>query len=170
MTGRPAFFIALQVRPCQNLDMPLPVAINYLDSTSTEQSAIVQAKKDSGYRPDPTYYPTMKVVRCKVCETVGVAEFVGGFNLKAGDNLMAGRPIRGLCFRCRKETELVPLEPHLKKEEAGVIHLYRIQQTLDEMVKRGESPGPSGIIWPIARVLDRERKRRELEGKSAGVV
>lgn len=153
--------------------MPVPVPVSFVDAESDVRVAGVRPGKDSGYRPDPTYYPTMKAVRCGTCGTVGVAEFVNGFNLKEADKLMAGRPIKGLCLKCNTMRELVPLEPNLKKDEAGIQHLYRIQQALDEHVRRGERLAPSGLILPLAKRLDNERReeeRRRLAGESAGAA
>ncbi len=145
--------------------MPLPFAIHFVDKDSVvREDVAVKAGKPSGYVPTIDYHPTYKVVRCKDCMTVGVAEFVNGFDLKAGDRLMDGKPITGLCLKCNKETELVPLAPNLKHMEPGLVHFYRVQQALDEAVKRGECLGPSGMIWPLARVLDNERRRAAATG------
>jgi hypothetical protein len=135
--------------------------IGYLDGDGREAEAVVkQPGKPSGYEPSVDYHPTRVIVKCRECKSVGIAEFVGGFNLRDGDKLMAGRPIRGDCFRCKKETELVPLTK-LTPEKAGEIrHLYNIQQALDEATRRGEEIGPNGVIWPLARVRAYEDSSR----------
>ena len=140
--------------------MPLPpTPINYLDQDGVEKTAVVKgAEKPSGYKPSTDYHPTMEVVKCASCNSVGVAEFVNGFNLREGDALMDGKPIRGTCFRCRKTTELIPLKNLVKQDEAGIRHLYRIRQTLEEMAKRGQSLGPSGMIYPIEKLREYEQR------------
>lgn len=140
--------------------MPLPpTPIHYLDQDGFEKTAVVKGdEKPSGYRPTESYHPTMQVVKCSSCNSIGVAEFVNGFDLKAGDKLMAGRPIRGTCFRCRKTTELVPLKNLVRQEEAGIKHLYKIRQTLEEMARRGQSLGPSGMIYPIEKLREYEQR------------
>ena len=139
--------------------MPMPLPIHFIDHDKNIVENVGLKTKDSGYRADPTYYPTYKVVRCKDCKMVGVAEFPNGFNLKDGDRLMAGRPIKGSCLQCGKMTELVPLEPSLKHLEPELLNLYRIQEALDDMAKRGEGLHPTGLIWPMARRLAHERRQ-----------
>lgn len=135
--------------------------VHFIDADKNIVENVGLKTKDSGYRADPTYHPTYKVIRCGTCKTVGVACFPNGFNLKDGDKLMAGRPIRGTCFQCGKQTELIPLEANLKHLEPELVHLFRIQETLEEMAKRGERLHPTGLIWPMARKLEHERRERE---------
>jgi hypothetical protein len=140
--------------------MPLPLPIHFIDRDGTvRDNAAVQTGKPSGYAPTPGYKPTMKLVRCLECRTVGVAEFVNGFNLRDADRLMDGKPIQGVCLRCRKETELVPIQLP-PKVECELKILYDIQAALDEAVRRGEPIPADGLIWPLARV-DAYRKWKE---------
>lgn len=147
--------------------MPLPrthVNIHFLDKDSTVVEDTVFTKRETGYKPSSEYYPTMRLVKCSVCGEVGAAEFLGGLNIKEGDRLMNGRPIRGTCLKCNKQVELVPLptdDPQNKKLKL----YYDIQRSLDEAVRRGEKLGPSGTIWPLARILEYERWKN---GQAAG--
>jgi hypothetical protein len=143
--------------------MGLPIRIGYIDAESTIRDATIRTsdKRSPAPPPEPDYFPTYRAVRCLECKTVGVAEFVNGFNLRDGDRLMDGKPIVGLCLRCRKETELIPIpmDAALEKE---VKLLYDVQRALQEAAKRGERPvGPDGIVWPLARIEAYEQHRRE---------
>ena len=139
--------------------MPMPLPVHFLDEDKNVVENVGLKTKDSGYRADPTYHPTYKAIRCKECKMLGVACFPNGFNLKDGDRLMAGRPIRGLCLHCGKQTELIPLEPSLKHLEPGIIHAYRIQESLEDMANKGERLDPTGMIWPMARRQEHDRRR-----------
>ena len=128
--------------------MPLGVKVTHVDDQQRVQERIVTSKEgDSGYKPDPDYHPTMKLVKCSGCQGVGIVEFVGGFNLKEGDALMGGRPIKGACFKCRRVTEMVPLDLS-PKEEKEYKMLYDIQRSVDAAVKNGETL-KSGLLVPI---------------------
>jgi hypothetical protein len=132
--------------------MPLPFRVGFLDKGNREaEVAIKTPEKKSGYEPTPEYNPTRVIVKCRECKAVGIAEFVNGFNMKDGDKLMAGRPILGICFRCRKETELVPIKLAPGKDHEMRM-LYDIQRSLDESTRRGEPIDPRGVIWPLARI------------------
>jgi hypothetical protein len=145
--------------------MPLPVRIGYLSEDGTEKTVSVKSsEKPSGYTPTVDYHPTHVVVKCRECKGVGIAEFVNGFNFKDGDKLMAGRPIRGICFRCKKETELVPLTKLSPEKDGEIKHLYNIQQALDEATKRGEPIDPNAVIWPLARIRAYEKWRETQRG------
>lgn len=144
--------------------MPLPFRVGFIDKDNREATvALKQAEKPSGYEPTTGYHPTRVIVKCRECKSVGIAEFVNGFNLKDGDRLMAGRPIIGLCFRCKKETELVPIKLSPGKDHEMRM-LYDIQRALDEATKRGEPIDPRGTIWPLARVRAYEKWRAENGG------
>lgn len=122
----------------------------------------VRTGKTQAPPPTTQYYPTMQVVRCSGCSGVGIAEFVNGFSYREGDRLMDGKPIRGVCFRCQREVELVPIK--LSPSDGGQLRLlYQIQQSLDEAVRRGERLGPTSILWPLARVKEYERRKRETQ-------
>lgn len=147
--------------------MPLPIPIHYVDKDSTVRTdvAVKQAEKPSGYRATTEYHPTMVPVKCRECRSVGIAEFVNGFNLRDGDKLMAGKPIVGLCLRCRKETELVPILIDKPEKATGIKMLYDIRRALEEAVRRGERLGPSGMIWPLERVKLYEERLRAAQEK-----
>lgn len=128
--------------------MPLPQPawpIRFIDQAGTFRQDVSVRARDSGYAPTPAYYPTMRLVRCLECRTVGAAEFPNGFNLKDGDRLQAGKPITGLCLRCNRQTELVPVPT----DERRLKLYYDFQRALDETVRRGERVGPDAIIWPL---------------------
>ncbi len=138
--------------------MPLPrtkVDVHFVDKDANLRTQTV-ARKETGYEATKEYYPTMKVVKCSRCNGVGVAEFVGGMNLKEGDRLMEGKTIRGTCHKCGKGVDLVPL-PVDDPDNQQTLLLYQMQRTLDDNVRRGEKL-TSDIILPIDRRLDRERK------------
>lgn len=133
--------------------MPLPTKIGFLDESRTQRTAKIRGSEREGSpTPSAEYHPTMVPVKCKVCRSEGIAEFVNGFNLQDGDKLMAGRPIMGICLRCRKETELVPIRV-MSPESGRELRLqYDIRRALEEAAKRGERIGESGVVWPLARV------------------
>lgn len=144
--------------------MPLPrtkVDVHFVDKDSNLVKQTV-ARKETGYEASTEYYPTMRVVKCSKCGGVGVAEFVGGMNLKEGDRLMEGKTIRGTCHKCGKGVDLVPL-PVDDPDNQKTLLYYQMQRTLEQKVKRGEKL-TSDIILPIDRVLDRERRMREQQG------
>jgi hypothetical protein len=132
--------------------MPLPFKLGYLkDDGRQAEVAIKTPQRDSGYAPSAEYNPTRVVVKCATCKSVGIAEFVNGFNLKEGDRLMAGKPIMGLCFRCNKETELIPL-PASKERDREFRTLYDVQRSLDAMGERGMKIDQNGTIIPFGRL------------------
>jgi hypothetical protein len=138
--------------------MPLPRSIGYLDNKGFQKRApLKEAKRPSGYKPTADYHPTHVVVKCRTCRSVGIAEFEGGFDLKKGDRLMDGKPISGHCFRCAKETELVPIGPDHPDNTPHLRHLFNIRKALEEAARRGESVGSSGVVWPLERVKMYER-------------
>jgi hypothetical protein len=141
--------------------MGLPTRIGYIDAQSQQTSAVVRgSSKPPPPPPEDDYYPTYRAVRCLQCKTVGVAEFVNGFNLKDGDRLMDGKPIIGVCLRCQVETELIPIpmDESMRKE---VKLLYDVQESLREAARRGEKLGPGATVWPMARVRAYEQHKRE---------
>ncbi len=138
--------------------MPLPktaVDIHFLDKDSKIKEGTF-TRKETGYKADKEYYPTMRLVKCSKCGEVGACEFLGGMNLKEGDRLMDGKPIRGTCLKCNKTTDLVPL-PVDKQNPKDMQLYYQIQEALKEAVARGESLGSTGMIWPLERVREWER-------------
>ncbi len=142
--------------------MPLPktpVSVHYLDKNSEIQETVIE-RRETGYQAEDQYYPTMRAVRCGSCKEVGVVEFKGGLNLKEGDRLMDGKSIHGTCMKCGKRTEFIPL-PVNDQSEAKVRLYYQIQESLKEAVRRGERLGPTGMVWPLERVLEWERHKRE---------
>lgn len=133
--------------------MPLPLRVNFIDPGGSEKTVYVKAKepKPGDYRPTEDYYPTRVIVKCHGCGGVGVAEFPGGFNLREGDKLMAGRTVRGICYSCRRETDLVPVKDIAEKEKKGLFHLYDLQRTID-LYRRENGDIPSvGVMLPYAR-------------------
>ena len=145
--------------------MPIPrtrVDVRFVDKDANITKETV-TRKETGYEASKEYYPTMRVVKCSRCNGVGVAEFLGGMNLKEGDRLMDGKPIRGTCYKCGKKVNLVPL-PVDDPEHKQALLYYQMQRTLDEHVKRGEKLPSNSTILPVDRLLDRERKMREMNG------
>lgn len=134
--------------------MPLPPrkeSLYYVDRHGDVRTDGQIKVKDSGYTPTKEYYPTMRAVKCIACGLVGSLEFHNGFNLKSGDRVMNGKPIRGTCPRCAKTVELYPLpvnDPATKE----VRLYYDIQKSLDTAVARGEKLTGTSIVWPMARV------------------
>lgn len=132
--------------------MPLPIRLHYVDQNNQQKAvAIKPSEKEKAPEPTPEYNPTRVIVKCRECKAVGIAEFMNGFNLRDGDRLMAGKPITGLCFKCRKETELVPIKL-AKNEDRELRVLYDIQRSLDEATRRGDPIPENGMIWPLARI------------------
>ncbi len=149
--------------------MPLPktqVDIHFLDKDSNIK-ADTFAKRETGYNADVEYYPTMRLVKCSKCGEVGAAEFLGGMNLKEGDRLMDGKPIRGTCLKCNKMVDLVPLPVDQQNPESMQLY-YQIQEALKEAVKRGEKLGPSGMIWPLERVREWEKHKNGVGNQVSG--
>ena len=147
------------------MDMPLPktpVSVHYLDKNSQVQETVIE-RRETGYQPDEQYYPTMRLVKCGSCNEVGVVEFKGGLNLKEGDRLMDGKSIYGTCMKCGKRAEFVPL-PVNDQNEQKVRLYYQIQEALTEAVRRGERLGPTGMVWPLARVLEWEKWKERQDG------
>ena len=144
--------------------MGVPIGISriaFVDKDKNIRNDVAVKVKESGYRPTVEYHPTRKAVRCKECGGVGIAEFLNGFNLKDGDRLMEGKPIRGMCVKCGKETELVPLAPHLKKSEEGIRHLYNVQRALDEYTKRGATIHSGSILLPPEKIKQLEERAND---------
>lgn len=140
--------------------MPLPRSLHILNADGEAQKVtIAPPKRDVGFTPTPDYNPTRKVVACSVCKSTGIAEFYAGFDLQAADSLMAGRPIRGMCFRCRKEVELVPLALTEQQHEEYVLQ-YQIQKTLDEYTRRRWPIPSNGSVIPHGRIQHYERQGR----------
>lgn len=142
--------------------MPLPkthVNIHFLNKDSQIVEDVTFKRRETGYQPTSEYYPTMRAVKCSKCGEIGVCEFLGGLNLKEADRVMGGKPIRGTCLKCNKMVDLVPL-PVNDPENSKVKLYYQIQQSLDEATRRGERLGPTGMIWPLARVREWERWKR----------
>ncbi len=140
--------------------MPLPTSMHILDANSEEQKVTFRPpKKDVGFTPTPEFNPTMKVVACSICHTTGIAEFVSGFDLKAADGLMAGKPIWGTCYRCRREVELVPLAV-TKEQHDGFMLQYEIQRTLDAYTNRRWPVPANGSLVPVGKIKQYERQGR----------
>lgn len=142
--------------------MPLPVTkekIFFIDKDKNIRSDQEIKVKDTGYKPDKHYYPTMRAVKCSVCGTVGCLEFDGGFNLKLGDRVMHGKPIPGRCYLCNKTTELVPL-PVDAPEQAELKHYYNIQKSLNFYRDRGIRMNAGSILWDPSRILRLEEYAR----------
>ena len=141
----------------------LPRSIGYLDTDGFQRRApLKESKRPSGYIPSAEYHPTNVMGKCSRCTTVSIIEFEGGFDLKKGDRIMDGKPVIGYCYRCRRDTELVPVVIKNPEESAHIRHMYSIQQALDEAARRGESVGSSGVLWPLARVKLYERYRQSV--------
>lgn len=139
--------------------MPLPrtpVDIHFLDKNSNIVDDVTFTRRETGYKPSTEYYPTMRAVKCSKCGEIGVCEFLGGLNIKEADRVMGGKPIRGTCLKCNKTVDLVPL-PVDDPNNSKVKLYYEIQEALNEATKRGEKLGPTGMIWPLARVREWER-------------
>jgi hypothetical protein len=117
--------------------MPLNVPISFIAKNSEVKTAHLPSKP-SGYKPTEEYHPTMRLVKCVKCNTVGVAEFLGGFDLRAGDRLMDGKAIQGTCLRCGGVSDLMPLPTSPENEKAIQIY-YKIQRTLDAYRRMGWS-------------------------------
>lgn len=147
--------------------MPLPktpVPIHFIDRDQNLRSDVAVRTRESGYKPTTEYFPTMQLVRCKMCMTVGVCEFANGFNLKDGDRIMSGKVITGLCLRCNKQTELVPV-PTSEAKQRELRLYYQVQESLKEAVRRGERLSPNGMVWPLERIKEWERWKN---GQSSG--
>jgi hypothetical protein len=147
--------------------MPLPktpVKIHFLDKDSRIVDDVVFKRRETGYEASAEYYPTMRAVKCSKCGEIGVCEFLGGLNLKEADRVMDGKSIRGTCMKCGKMVDLVPLPVNDPQNKQTLLY-YQIQESLTEAAKRGERLGPTGMIWPMARVNEWERWKR---GEAAG--
>jgi hypothetical protein len=145
--------------------MPLPktpVNIHFLNKDSQIVEDVVFTRKETGYQPSTEYYPTMRAVKCSKCGEVGLAEFLGGLNLKEADRVMDGKTIRGTCLKCNKMVDLVPL-PVNDPENKQTLLYYQIQKSLDEATRRGQALGPSGMVWPLERVREWERLKNGTE-------
>lgn len=147
--------------------MPLPTtkeSLYFVDRSGDVRTDVQIKLKDTGYKPTPDYYPTMRAVKCYSCGAVGALEFHNGFNLKSGDRVMAGKPIGGYCPRCVKWTELVPLpvdDPNTRE----VRLYYQLQEALNEALRRGQRLTGSSIVWPLARIksLEEHVRRQQAE-------
>jgi hypothetical protein len=145
--------------------MPLPFRVGFLDKDNRESEvAIKTPEKKSGYVPTTEYCPTRIVIKCFECRKVGIAEFVNGFNFADGDRLMAGKPIRGICYNCKKETEFVPLTKLTPEKTGEIRHLYDIQRSMDEMARLGIPIDANGTIVPFGRL----RAYEEWRAKNGG--
>lgn len=142
--------------------MGLPVACHFVDRNRNIRTAVVKPGRDSGYRPDPDYHPTYRVVRCSICGNIGHAIFQNGFNLRDGDRLMAGKGIAGECWHCnRQDVELIPV-PVSALQQKEFTHLAKIQEALDTAIQNGEPIPDNAIIWPKARVQKYAEFQRRL--------
>ena len=133
-----------------------PVSADFIRDGEIKREVV--KRKENGYAPTVEYFPTMRVVRCSKCGLVGVCEFLGGMNLKEGDRLMEGKPIRGECKQCGKAVDLVPLpvdDPEFKQAK----HAFEMQRALDLMVANGRALGPSGQLIPVAKLKQYENWR-----------
>lgn len=146
--------------------MPLPLRVDCTDlcagSAKTVHVKTVEAKPGD-YRPTDDYYPTRIIVKCSGCGGVGVAEFPGGFNLREGDKLMAGRSIRGICFSCQRETDLVPLKEMAEKSKKELFHLYDLQRTIDLYRRENGDIPRVGVMIPYARAKLYAERREDAE-------
>lgn len=147
--------------------MPLPptpqplLPVTFVDDKGAVKNKAVKTK-ESGYAPTPEYHPTMVMVKCHGCGSVGVYEFVDGFDLKTGDDLMAGKPVKGFCFRCRGERDMVPLK--LSEADAKQYrHLYNIQRALEAAVKQGRRIPANALILPV----ELQKKREQVQNGTA---
>jgi hypothetical protein len=131
--------------------------IHFPDKDGHVKAVAVEQKGSQAPAPTSEYHPTLKLVRCRECKIVGAAEFAGGFNIADGDKIMDGKPVIGFCLRCNRETELVPV-PTSEANTRELKLYYQMQKSLEEYAKRGERISPSGIVWPIERVKERERQ------------
>jgi len=142
---------------------------SFIDKNGALKTAGVHQVEEKKQGPLPTaeYHPTFKLVRCGSCQTLGVAEFVNGFNYADADKLMDGKVIHGSCLKCNKTVELVPVPVKNKDQVEGILKtFYEVQAALTEAAKRGQKIGPNGILWPLARIQEYERKQRELENQN----
>lgn len=139
--------------------MPLPakpVRFSYIDKDQEVKTDAIVRTRGTGYKPTTEYHPTMRLVKCSKCGTVGVCEFEGSFNLKAGDRIMNGKPISGTCMKCNKVVELVPL-PTNETQQSALRLYYQVQESLNEAVRRGEKLGPTSMVWPLERIREWEK-------------
>lgn len=145
--------------------MPLPKThfdVHFIGEDSVLKKETLK-KRETGYEATTEYYPTMRAVKCSKCGMVGVAEFLGGLNLKEGDRVMEGKTIRGTCTRCRKLVDLVPLPVNDPENKKALLY-YQMQQALDGKVKRQEKLSPTGNIWPVERAREWERMKNGGQG------
>lgn len=120
-----------------------------------------------GYRASADYHPTMIAVRCGSCKSMGIVEFVGGFSLKLGDDLMEGRPIRGECrsLACGgRRRELIPIQKFLTEDmKDKFAHEYNAAKTLEFYAQRGQQINAGQTMMPLARLKEHERQITEYE-------
>ena len=134
--------------------MPLPTVkenLYFVDKSGDVRTDVQIKVKDSGYKPNAEYYPTMRACRCLSCGAVGCLGFHNGFNLKLGDRVMNGKPIPGYCPRCAKYTELIPLPVDDPKTKEVRLY-YQMQEALNEGLRRGQHLTGTSIVWPLARI------------------
>lgn len=134
-----------------------PVSIEFINKDGEIKRATVN-RKETGYAPAPEYFPSMRVVKCSMCDLVGVCEFKGGMNLKEGDRLMEGKPIRGECMKCGKMVDLIPL-PIDDPDNQKLKLYYDMQKALDRNVQVGRALAPSGQLMPTAKLKQYENWR-----------
>ena len=108
------------------------------------------------YQPTREYHPTMVPVKCSACGAYGICEFMGGFNLRDGDRLMAGKPIPGICKnpacpQFNRQVDLVPikLDP---KERRDLAMDHGIREALAAHVERGVPVAANGTVIPKGRM------------------
>jgi hypothetical protein len=136
------------------------------ETFSRLQRTPAEVEPKDHYQPTREYNPTMLAAKCALCKRVGLIEFRGGFNLREGDRIMEGRPIRGTCGICGKHTVLVPIKmTEDMRKNAWVQH--GIDEALRYHQETGRAIPDDGIIMPKGR-LEAYDKWRASPGGPAG--
>jgi len=122
----------------------IPVRIGAAD----QKSANANPARKAAIRP----HAVPKPVRCGNCKRLSVAWFDEGFNVKAADKLMNGRPIKGDCRQCGKmNVEVIPI-PNLTPSDAKEFaHLVHIQETLGWAADNDVSVDRKSVVMPLAK-------------------
>jgi hypothetical protein len=132
--------------------MPLPARV--------DAQTIRLTSREASHAPPatPEYHPTYIPIRCGRCKAVGICEFEGGFNLKEGDALMAGKVIMGTCRGCGQKTEFIPIPNMTERDKRELFLLYDVKRSLELYVQRG---WPAKNVYPAGRILAYEKWLRE---------
>lgn len=144
--------------------MPLPMHINGRSEPGQSEEARKRLMEPSGYAPTPEYFPTYKPVRCGLCKKVGMLNFQGGFDLKAGDRVMEGKPIWGDCGMCGRRAELIPL-PTDESIRKDIKVYYDIAEALKGAMRRGWRIGGGALLIPEAKQRQLEEVRARIAAK-----